>query len=395
MSTMKSSKETDALKCLISANTSQMLTTATKSPLLASSEAIEVDDIRVGYRHSLKDVLMLRNITFRNEFNSERFAMTTAVSLKEGNAFKEYPCMKLENSAITVLKMKKDINEFDTDNPVLYINFNQCTAAFKIDKKNKIVVLSVLSYKPTFFTFKFNTSDEVYKTFVTLLHTVIFTSKGRRTNLLGVSLRPSFHQNYFLTHLEFEKKAKTGDILIFRGFECPAKLQRCYTHSEYDHVALLIRRNGVLNVYEATSKEGCKVRPWRDFILYLWNLLYDKIVYRELVINSEDKIRIELDIQRNVENFLTKTEKKKYHISICDIVCGKKEKEYEKKNLWEKAEGYTCSALVCGAMINMGVMNYSQNVEAILPGYFSKENKNIRLNPPFALGPETIIDFSN
>ena len=393
MSTMKSSKETDALRCLISGNTSQMLTTAT--PLLASSEGIEIEDIRVGYRRSLKDVLTPRNITLRNEFKSQSFAMTTNVWLKEGHKFKEYPCMKLENSAITILKKKGGVNEFDTDNPVLYINFNQCTTSFKIDKKNKIVVLSVLSYKPTFFTLKLPTSDEVYKTFITLLQTIIFTSKGRKTNLLGVSLRPYFHQNYFLSHLEFEKKAKTGDILIFRGFECPAKLQRCYTHSEYDHVALLIRRNGVLNVYEATSKEGCKVRPWNDFILYLWNLLYDKIVYRELIITSDDKNRIQCDIQRSVDNFLVKTEKKKYHISICDIVCGKKEKEYEKKNLWEKAEGYTCSALVCGAMINMGVLNYSENVEAILPGYFSKENKNIKLNAPFSFGPEIIIDFSN
>jgi hypothetical protein len=54
---------------------------------------------------------------------------------------------------------------------------------------------------------------------------------------------------------EFASKAKTGDLLIFRGLDCPANCQRCFTRAHYDHVALLIKKGEQLYVYESTSKD--------------------------------------------------------------------------------------------------------------------------------------------
>ncbi len=54
---------------------------------------------------------------------------------------------------------------------------------------------------------------------------------------------------------EFKAKAKTGDLLIFRGFECPARCQRFFTGADYDHIALLYRKHDELFVYESTSKD--------------------------------------------------------------------------------------------------------------------------------------------
>ena len=54
---------------------------------------------------------------------------------------------------------------------------------------------------------------------------------------------------------DFRSKAKTGDLLIFRGFECPARCQRCFTGAHYDHIALLYKKHDVLFVYESTSKD--------------------------------------------------------------------------------------------------------------------------------------------
>jgi hypothetical protein len=62
-------------------------------------------------------------------------------------------------------------------------------------------------------------------------------------------------KNYYIFESEFKEKAKTGDLLIFRGFECPAKCQRCFTGAHYDHVALLYKKYDILSVYESTSKE--------------------------------------------------------------------------------------------------------------------------------------------
>jgi hypothetical protein len=52
---------------------------------------------------------------------------------------------------------------------------------------------------------------------------------------------------------QFATKSKTGDIMLFRGYEFPAKCQRCCTGAHYDHVALLIKKYTELEVYESTS----------------------------------------------------------------------------------------------------------------------------------------------
>ena len=294
--------------------------------------------------------------------------------------------------------MKSLSDIYDFNNPIFHINFNYVTTSFKINPKKHKIALTVLSLKNKYFYIKLqqNQDDSLFKKIVLLLYNAITNSKGSKTNLLSVSLRTNFNKYYFTTPKEFESKAKTGDILIFRGFEFAAKLQRFYTKSEYDHVALLTKKNNILYVYEATSKEGCRQRPWKDFLLYLWNLLYEKIVYRELIINidneSERKQMREI-IEKKAEVFLDKTHGKDYHLSLCSILCCSKEKEYEKENKWEESKGFSCSSLLSGAYLNMGIIQYDKDIDTSLPGDFSKE-KNFKMNKPFELGPEIIIDFT-
>ena len=287
---------------------------------------------------------------------------------------------------------------YDFNNPIFHLNFNYVTTSFKINPKKHKIALTVLSLTNKHFYIKLqkNQDTSLFKQIVLLLYNAITNSKGSKTNLLSVSLRNNFNKYYFITPKEFEARAKTGDILIFRGFEFAAKLQRFYTKSEYDHVALLTKNNGILYVYEATSKEGCKQRPWKDFLLYLWNLLYEKIVYRELIINvdnEKEKKQMREMIETKAEVFLSKTHGKDYHLSLCSILCCSKEKEYEKENKWEESKGFSCSSLISGAYLNMGIIKYSKDVDTALPGDFSKE-KNFQMNKPFELGPEIIIDFT-
>jgi hypothetical protein len=49
------------------------------------------------------------------------------------------------------------------------------------------------------------------------------------------------------------RQAKTGDIILFKGFHPGAKCQRFFTRADLDHVGLLIKRNGYLEMYESNS----------------------------------------------------------------------------------------------------------------------------------------------
>jgi hypothetical protein len=79
------------------------------------------------------------------------------------------------------------------------------------------------------------------------------------------------------------------DLLLFKGKNVSAKLQRSFTRSEYDHVALILRySNGEIYLFEATGKDGVGLCSWQTFMRNKWHLLYEKLVFRHLEINRED-----------------------------------------------------------------------------------------------------------
>jgi hypothetical protein len=48
--------------------------------------------------------------------------------------------------------------------------------------------------------------------------------------------------------------ADTGDILLFRGKSMACSIQRSFTRSEFDHVALILRySSGELYLFESTG----------------------------------------------------------------------------------------------------------------------------------------------
>jgi hypothetical protein len=136
------------------------------------------------------------------------------------------------------------------------------------------------------------------------------------------------------------------------------------------------------------------LRSWREFTSYLWNLLYDKMVYRELIINLEEseKKKFELTIDRLTEDFIHETQKKKYVLHCCNLCCGGKV-DNEKKNDWRKSDGFFCSQLVAAAYVKCGIMPYTLGTGYYLPGHFAHE-KDLGLNDNFSLSPEIIIEFS-
>jgi hypothetical protein len=192
----------------------------------------------------------------------------------------------------------------------------------------------------------------------------------------------------------FKERAKTGDILIFRGFEFPARCQRLFTQAEYDHVALLIRIDGSLRVFESTSRDGVKLRYWYEFVHHHWNLLYDKMVYRRLLIDGGDgKEEIQEAIQKNIEAFVSDTQGKKYSINFCNVCCKIQPTKKEREQKWMEVKSFFCSQLLAGAYLKSGITSFEYKTTSYLPGAFSVD-KTLKFNKGYSLSPEYIIDFS-
>jgi hypothetical protein len=191
----------------------------------------------------------------------------------------------------------------------------------------------------------------------------------------------------------FKEKAKTGDILIFKGFEFPARCQRFFTGAEYDHVALLIRIDGSLRVFESTSRDGVKLRYWYEFVHHHWNLLYDKMVYRRLLFEDDNKESIQESIQQNCEAFVADTQGKRYAINFCNVCCKIQPTQKEKDHKWHQVKSFFCSQLLAGAYLKCRITSFEYKTTSYLPGAFSVD-KRLNFNKPFTLSPEYIIDFS-
>lgn len=138
------------------------------------------------------------------------------------------------------------------------------------------------------------------------------------------------------------------------------------------------------------------LRNWRDFLFYYWVLLYDKIVYRELIYKCDDSERsvIHDKIKESCDNFIKDTQKKKYVFSCCALCCSRK-KDYEEKNEWTKSKGFFCSQLVAAAYSYCGIIKYTKSSKKYLPGYFSSVSNYLELEDRYSLGPEIIVDFTN
>ena len=189
-------------------------------------------------------------------------------------------------------------------------------------------------------------------------------------------------------------------------------MQRIITSDDYDHVGVLIKNKEGLNVYESTGSEGVKLRPWHEFITYYWYLLYDAMAFRKLNVdinamkeyilgqNSKDKMNENIDnkkikemfyfyFNKNVDEFIEKTEDKKYVFSKVGYLCTSKMK---KNSVIRKS--YSCSELIAALYYYVGIINDTYEARNYLPGHFAKRGE-IPFKKGFNLGEEYIIDFSS
>lgn len=363
---------------------------------------------------SFQEILRNRDKVFREEYNRIDYSYSTTVDYKDKCVFKPYKLF-LSNHKMYILNLPKPNNKkkskslrnslnfqyFNGHNlryPKLSLNFDLLTAQLLINSKDFIMTILILGCKRVF-EIRINNNKEIFEKYAYLINQAIITSQGYMSNLFGVCYRTEkFYKFNYISNIEFIRKAKTGDLLIFRGIDCPSPLQRFFTGDEYDHVALVKNNGGYLSIYEATTLQKCNLLSWQSFVFSLFNLVYDKIVYRRLLYDTSDQKKakeIQSNIEKKASEFIEETKKKDYAFSVCSVICWGEPRDFEKKNEWKKCKGFSCSSLLTGAYYKMGVLEITKDTRSVLPGHFAqKDNKTLTFAPGFSLGPEEIIEFS-
>ena len=280
----------------------------------------------------------------------------------------------------------------DSSFPLLCLNFNLLTCILLINKNKNIkeFQIKILGTNKTF-SFIFNEEKEFNK-YIYLIRDMINNSEGFKKNKLGLSLRNNkFYKNIYITPLDFESTAKTGDILLFKSLDTFADLQRLYTCDNYDHVAIILKENNKIKIFESTSMGKCSPLSWIYFKMLFFNLVYDKIAYRELIIENKNEEKI---IEEKCKNFFKEIEGKKYYLSISKFLCCQKPDKYEYEKKFEESKGFCCSALVAALYIKIGIAKLIKSVHSIKPGDFEQRRNKIYFEKGYFLGAEKILEFS-
>ncbi|CAD8097940.1 unnamed protein product [Paramecium primaurelia] len=163
-------------------------------------------------------------------------------------------------------------------------------------------------------------------------------------------------EDYFL------KIVETGDLLLFETNNTGAKLQRVFTNTKYDHVAIAIKMaNKYLFVFDANADTGVTFMEWSQFIEV--NDLYEKLAIRKLI--GVDRIQIE----KKLIEFLQQVHGKKYEVTFSKL--------FRQKSLSpsKSNESFFCSELVAKAFKYCGLLESDKASSSFLPVEFTKQLK--------------------
>ena len=316
------------------------------------------------------------------------------------------------NNCLYILKQgekeilnKKDMlinnlkNYINVSSPLLlFIDFDLLSCILLINK-NKSAKEFQIKILGTHKSFSFVLKDEKeYNKYIYLIGGIIYNSEGHKHNQLGLSLRKDILYNeIYVTPSNFELTAKTGDLLLFKSIDTCADLQRLYTCDNYDHVGIVYKENNRIKIFESTSIGKCSPLDWHYFKLLLFNLVYNKIAFRQLIYDNGDKDKVienQNIIEEKCKNFFREIEGKNYYLSITNFLCCQKPEEYEYDKKFQESKGFCCSALAAALYIKIGVAKLQKSIHSTKPGDFEQIRNKICFEKDYFLGPEKILDFS-
>jgi hypothetical protein len=189
-----------------------------------------------------------------------------------------------------------------------------------------------------------------------------------------------------ISEANFVSRVDSGDVLLFTTKNFVAGVQRTFTGSDIDHVAMLLRYNSnEIVLLESTGNLGVSLCRWSLFIQNRWQLLYKKIVWRKLHFKRRQKF-IE-----NLEGFIKNVVGKKYELSAGKLF-GADAKD-DLNDLNDKDRGYFCSELIAAAYKALDLLPKQKGSNKYWPGDFC-QSKMYKLNNEATLGPEFRVNFT-
>jgi len=234
-------------------------------------------------------------------------------------------------------------------------------------------------------------------------------SKSLSQERMVISLK-NFWRFPFLTQSEFSHRACSGDILLFRGKDKRAKLQRAATGSLYDHVGLLLRNQfGELVILEAMGMTGVSTLGWKNFVERKWHTCYDWIALRRVYFGRSQKQIAAL--QRYVRSVLGH----RYGLTVKKLLARELSDEFDENGECissavaanagegqtandsdEEGRSFFCSELVAACLKRCGVIAGNKSSKCYWPGSFSQSCAEcLPLQEHARIGEEQLIVFND
>jgi len=230
--------------------------------------------------------------------------------------------------------------------------------------------------------------------------------KSLNREKMVVSLK-NFWRFPFLTEAEFTRRACSGDIILFRGKDKRAKLQRAATGSLYDHVGLLLRNsNGELVILEALGMTGVSYLRWSVFMARRWHTCYDWIAVRRVYFQRSPKQIASL------QSYVRSVLGHKYGLTVKKLLSRELSDEFDENgdclssadpakaqsanDTAEDGRTFFCSELVAACLKRCGVIAGNKSSTCYWPGSFSQScSERLPLQEHARIGEEQLIVFSD
>ena len=199
-----------------------------------------------------------------------------------------------------------------------------------------------------------------------------------------------------ITSEEFESLAKTGDIILLKTKYLSAACKRLFTCDKFDHIFFVYEKSGLITFLDASLDGICLGTDWQNFKNSLAPFDYHIFAYKKLNISEKDILKKKIivdNIEKNLKEFIKEVRNKHYYISIFNIMCKARPKEFEIKGEWGKCFGFSCSSFIAALYSKLGIIKLKNTAHSFLPGDFERESKMDFL-PGFSLEPIKKIVFT-
>ena len=201
---------------------------------------------------------------------------------------------------------------------------------------------------------------------------------------------PSSERTVYASNLD--ETLKEGDLVIWSGKKLDDMAIRCCTQSEFNHIAIIIRRQGELELLEATGG-GVSTCPLEFYVeAWYWSHfsnIFHKVAVRQLHTKAGRGLTKEMRAALN-----------RYAAEMMGTSYQKNPLEYvmatlHRAELLEHKEDFSsvfCSHLVAGAYKALGILPEKKPANTYFPGDFTARHK-LKLVGGAWLGKEKNILF--